>query len=483
MRHIRIMLCILLYALFVAIPPVAAVDPPSIQVINDQTSLGINFNNYNEERITEITPWALENKTKTGGNYLFLVSSNKTFLCDFADNIFGSVATPTVSSCKFRQGSTINRATTNGVYNTSLPLWRRDFYGSFSGHMITDNEGTMIYAVNHGELLNNNYFMSLGQPCYPSPDIGYGTSACTNGPQDLSYNAFVTISKFNFGADYFSTKEFIDLGPIVWPANGYVRNGSKATGYGILHPSSIVKDNYLYVFYRDTSYGTEPGRNAGLKVARAPITGNGVDPSAFKTYFNGDFTANETVPGDFSENALPAGFDPARLGQFFSQPGGKSTALFNDAHTSYLTTTYSFSAAKLIGTSYYLGVSDDLVKGIVLRMSPDLVHWSNPVVIPGLDKPIFTGNFVYTRLANTNGDSNSEIDPHDFYVIGTNNHVVSKIHLKLTSLPISTPPPTTPGDFTYDGHVNNNDITVVQSHFGNPYTIFDYNTVIENFGK
>lgn len=40
-----------------------------------------------------------------------------------------------------------------------------------------------------------------------------------------------------------------------------------------------------------------------------------------------------------------------------------------------------------------------------------------------------------------------------------------------------------PGDYTSDQHVNNDDITRVTSHFGNPYTIFDYNSIVENFGK
>lgn len=227
-----------------------AITPPSFTVLSQTSPTGINFNDSSQERITEITPWALENKPKTGSNHLFLVSSNKTFLCDFPDNIFGSVSSSAVSSCQLRQGSTISRQTTGGQYDTSLPLWRRDFYGAFSGHMIVEDRGTMIYAINHGELLNNDYFMSLVQPCYPTPNLGYGTLPCDGQPENVSYNAFVTMSSFNFGQDYFSSKSFTDLGPIVWPANGYVADGKKATYLGILHPGSIIKDGYLYVFSR-----------------------------------------------------------------------------------------------------------------------------------------------------------------------------------------------------------------------------------------
>lgn len=41
----------------------------------------------------------------------------------------------------------------------------------------------------------------------------------------------------------------------------------------------------------------------------------------------------------------------------------------------------------------------------------------------------------------------------------------------------------TTGDLTNDGHINDDDFTVIKAKFGNPYTIYDYNSVIENFGK
>lgn len=39
------------------------------------------------------------------------------------------------------------------------------------------------------------------------------------------------------------------------------------------------------------------------------------------------------------------------------------------------------------------------------------------------------------------------------------------------------------GDYTGDGHVTLDDYTVVKNNFGHPYTIFDYNQLVENFGK
>lgn len=55
-----------------------------------------------------------------------------------------------------------------------------------------------------------------------------------------------------------------------------------------------------------------------------------------------------------------------------------------------------------------------------------------------------------------------------------------------TSAPNPTPTPTPsdkPGDINSDGKVDMNDYNLIVSKFGNLYTIFDYNTLVENFGK
>lgn len=46
-----------------------------------------------------------------------------------------------------------------------------------------------------------------------------------------------------------------------------------------------------------------------------------------------------------------------------------------------------------------------------------------------------------------------------------------------------TPKPITPGDVNKDGFVNYADYLLIKSVFGNPYTIFDYNNLISNYGK
>ena len=52
--------------------------------------------------------------------------------------------------------------------------------------------------------------------------------------------------------------------------------------------------------------------------------------------------------------------------------------------------------------------------------------------------------------------------------------------------PTPTPQPTSvpvPGDLNGDGQVNAADYSIIVSRFGNPYTIFDYNTLVANYGK
>lgn len=49
--------------------------------------------------------------------------------------------------------------------------------------------------------------------------------------------------------------------------------------------------------------------------------------------------------------------------------------------------------------------------------------------------------------------------------------------------PTPAPTPQKPGDLNGDGKVDINDYNLLLSKFGNPYTIFDYNNLVGNFGK
>lgn len=255
-----------------------------------------------------------------------------------------------------------------------------------------------------------------------------------------------------------SNKKFDDLGPITWPSNGYIesldgnKTWIKATDGGVRHPSSIIKDNYLYVFYEDLSQGKESdGRGPGIKVIRAPINNGDVDPNSFMAYYN----------GNFSENSLPRGFNLPTYYKSLSQKGPRTSSLFPDLNKFAPQSTQgskrvgarlvgditNFSVARVEGTDYYLGVAHELSRGVTLRLSRDLTSWSNPVVVPGTAENWWLGKtdlqkypLLYPRLANKNGDSNVSINPNEFYIIGTQTKprnsseakVVNQIKLKLS---------------------------------------------------
>lgn len=511
-KYCRIVFFIVLF-LFAWTPRVTAAPPkPTISVLDSISPVKLYFNDDTGFRDAEITPWSLENK-KLGGNYLYLVTSYNTHLCDTISNIFSLTSYEKVTSCKLRQTSAITPKT--ATLDPNAPIWSRDYSGSFSGHLVNTNNGYVLFSINHHELLNNNYFPS--QPCRQAPDLGYGVFPCTTNNTDISYNAFVGMSSFAFDINNFNSNNlFLDSGPIVWPANGYVDAGKKATNLGILHPSSIIKDGYLYVFFRDTSYGTAAGRTKGLKVARAPITTSGIDPHSFKTYFQGSFT----------DSALPSGFSTAQILNYFSVKGGRSSPLFDNSNSPEgEPDVYSFSAAKLTGTKYFLGVGQDLRLGITLRLSTDLVHWGNQTVIPGTEFNYFTDGgtsafikepFMYPRLASADGDSNVEVDPNNFYVIGTSTatnpfspdhqaKIVNRMKLKLLPLPSPSPSPSPSstsnpkqGDLNTDGKVDISDYNAFIPNYGKTgapgfspadidkngkVNIFDYNQLVANFGK
>jgi hypothetical protein len=423
------------------------------------------FNDWTARPImnAEATPWALGTH-RAGGWYSFLVSTAATYLCATPDNVFELTSEKNIadtSTCRLKQRAAINGR--NAPNANNLPLWRRDYYGALSGHLLeTGPNNWTIYLINHGELQNDDPAMFPGSnglaTCAPAPDIGYGSLSCGAVNWWGSYNAFITMSSIPFTQSALAGSEAVttDYGPITWPSNGYIESldgGAtwiKATDGGVRHPSSILKDGYIYVFYEDLSQGKESeGRGPGIKVIRAPVTSSGIDPTSFRTYFENTFT----------DPALPPGYDVSSYHKKWSTKGGRSGSLFplnvvpalptpgtarpDMRHVSDI---FSFSVARVNGTDLYLGVANELAKGVTIRLSKDLLHWGEPTVVPGTGLNFWAGGvdlqrlpLLYARPANADGDSNTDIEPNDFYIIGTQTaqhgateaKVVNAIHLQL----------------------------------------------------
>lgn len=294
--------------------------------------------------------------------------------------------------------------------------WRQSYYGLYDGYVgqNTSTGDRYAVAVVHGENKNElrQGYRYVGNIL---PDQGVLTldQFCGSHSLDGSYRdywpayfAFVcmTYSALNDpnGCEFMEH----DLGPVLWPSAGYLDANGHKTSDGLRHPSIIVVGDYAYVFYLDqTSIGTtETGRQSGVKVARASIGENGL-PGPFYTYFN----------GQFSEPSLPVGFDKSDR-SFLQVKGGRSSKIID-------TFAVRFSVAKLEGTPYFLAAEDRVGGaecGLYLRVSRDLVNWSEGTLVPGTAGTVW-GNMPlhYPVFSNTQFTDNKLIDPDGFYVIGS----------------------------------------------------------------
>lgn len=441
------------------IAPVKSItSQPSLTKIQGITQTKMYFNDDKGIMNAEITPWMLGTK-KTGGWYTYLTSTYDTFMCTTPNNIFELKTEDRLydrQNCILRQEPALTPTTFSNP--GAIPLWNRDYHGTFSAHLLQHkNSDLYLYSINHSESYNNDSLAIRfpGQsvsPCIPVANMGYGSLPCDPTNWWGSYNAWITLSRMPWTYTTLTTsKKLDDLGPITWPSNGYIESLDnnqtwvKATDGGVRHPSSIVKDNYLYVFYEDLSQGPESsGRGPGIKVIRAPITDNGVDPNSFKAFYKNDFV----------DSSLPSGFNLPTYYKSLSQKGPRSSSLFPQLTKTAPQATLgsqrkgprqvgdiiSFSVAQVAGTNYYLGVAHELSRGITLRLSQDLVNWSEATVVPETESNWWQGNLdlqkyplLYPRLANKNGDSNVLIDASEFYIIGTQTKPVNGIDAKVVN--------------------------------------------------
>lgn len=415
----------------------AAIAAPAITVLAGIHTVPVIFNDwtFRPSMNAEVTPAMFAGGS---GATTFFIPTAYLYMCSTPENIFkvsGFVRISARNNCRLRLQSYM--ADTNYAATDDPYPWRWKYYTGLSGFMVGTAGKRTFYTINHGEHGNvpARHFKGQGA-CLQAPDIGYGVLDCNQRAlQWGSYNAFVSMSSMAWTpSNLAGDARFVDLGPIAWPANGYVEtvNGRtiKATDGGIRYSDAIVKDGYVYVFYDDTSQGdASAGRGPGVKVMRAPIASSGVDPHSFKSYYDGEFI----------DPALPAGFTAAKAKDFYATKGGRSSDIFPDLAVHLerptpgtgrtdrrrVTTVHQFGVAKVQGSDWYLMVSFQLDRGTTLRLSKDLVHWSPPTLVPGTEYDAWQNRFdthhymlLYPRLANASGTTNNSVDPNDFYIVG-----------------------------------------------------------------
>ncbi|WP_146101403.1 hypothetical protein [Bradyrhizobium sp. AC87j1] len=310
----------------------------------------------------------------------------------------------------------------------SAQHWRRTYDGIVSSQAIaSQSHRERLLILRQGENKNEKMgdrFVKNTVNDDVSPTVCF-SGAVDGAYRDCwsAYNAFINGSIITLQGH--SKRKWLarDLGPVLWPAMGYLVGGKKSSN-GVRSPNSIVHQGFVYVFYNDTSRGTEDGRKGGMRLARADLA----DPTlTFYPLYKGAFLLDNP--------SLPRAFDPARMREFYGMPGGRADSfLRNDVNL------WKFNVARVRGTDYFLGVSEEggfngVPWTLQLRVSSDLIHWSDPVGVPGeMAESWTTGGLHYPVLRADAGEA-QEIDPSGFWLFGTGSRtglVRKKLVIQLT---------------------------------------------------
>jgi hypothetical protein len=370
---------------------------------------------------TEVPPLIL-----AGLPWGYLLSSDFTVFC------VSSTSAMSVDSISFDSASCHRVLASDASDNPppdSLPpgpIWRRNYLGAYSAFVLgAGGANSELVAFTHGEnkneRRNNQVYLNT-----VNTNVG---ADCVSGWDDVAgayvdcwdaYNAFVGMAHAPYqpGAQG-GLSALVDEGPIVWPSAGYLADGVK-TSFGVRHPTSFVDADWIYVFYLDESFSSANGRQRGIKVARAPIASKGV-PGSFLAYYAGAFT----------EPALPSGFAVNDSKASLNALGPLASPVPPDSAEDN-----RFSVAWLPGQNIYLGVEERNTDAegwsVALRTSHDLLTWSERQVLSNLNAPTpEAGMLNYPVLLDSIGSSNSDLDPRDFYLLGTHDSLTERLHLGL----------------------------------------------------
>jgi hypothetical protein len=315
------------------------------------------------------------------------------------------------------------------VCPTNNRPWARVYYCAYAVEVINHpTAGRVSLGVMTGE--NRRVCYPFG-PCENSIN-NYQWFDCLDRWESM--NSFVSINWMpntaatDWGNTYFSN----ELGPIAWPATGYLLPSGDKASAGVGNPSPIQWNGYIYVFYTEEGpFGAAPleeGRLEGIKVVRAPVN-DALNPNAWQVYYRNPATNVESW-----NPSLPAGFTKENIMDFLSTKGPQATDVLNDLSGHYRE--IRFSVAHVKGTNDFIGIESyqdytDLnpsggtkVKK-ALRLSSDLVHWSDRLLeVENVDDWELS-KYNYPIFLSADGWSNTEVDPNDFYVIGSDGGGIS----------------------------------------------------------
>jgi hypothetical protein len=314
------------------------------------------------------------------------------------------------------------------VYNQQWKTyhWRRNYNGVFGAHALTLPSGqNILFVVSHGENKNEKqksyYYQNTVRPSFVINAKNSSTySGMNKGVYADCWDAYFGFLNGNWlpydpahdrGNQYLN-----DLGPIAWPSAGYIKPDGTQASTGLRHPSSIVYNNYVYIYVRDESKdGT-----GGIKLIRCAVA-DILNPARYQTW-------SETQ-GWIS--SLPKGFAKERCSNYFAVRGPQNSPLFPPDGNPI-----RFSVARFKNSDLFIGVeqyNDGLDNGrckLAFRTSTDLIHWSDRVNFYS-NKTLNWNDFQYKYpiFLSADGTSNNDIDINSFFVIGTStDNKVNKLH-------------------------------------------------------
>jgi hypothetical protein len=296
---------------------------------------------------------------------------------------------------------------------------RRNYYGAFAVAKVRDN----IISAMHGE--NKNTYRPDNDSFYQNtvykgsdalvPDCFSGYTKTTGEYQDCyaAYSGFVG-----------TTTNGLDNGPAVWPKYGYSSHGrTRRLGHGARHPSIIDGgDGYLYMYYYDTGASrfnsvTGHALDSGIRVARSRRIDLGRN---WSTWVKKDRRWVRSLPKGVSVKSSAKGLA--------SPSPAQSSPLFS-------ATTTTFEIARVADQKKWIGVHQgpdynsptcinqygrqDHVWKTYLRTTTDMVHWSAPVHVAGLDACGYPGErLAYPEFLRANGTTTRVVEPEGFYLVG-----------------------------------------------------------------
>jgi hypothetical protein len=144
----------------------------------------------------------------------------------------------------------------------SVP-WLRSYAGVFGGEDVAGHQVLFVHGENKNQIVGAR----------PQVNTITGDRTCFSRTVDGVYE--------DCWRDYFAFASMMldgrNLGPIVWPRDGYLKAGREPASHGVRHPTSIRSGRWIYLFYDDTSF-----RNR-IVVARARGEGLG-RPGTWSTW-------------------------------------------------------------------------------------------------------------------------------------------------------------------------------------------------------